>query len=176
MGKRSNFPRRVGDGYQTPFPPVTRLLPMLENIRTFAEPCAGEGLLVGHLTSLGLTCLYQDDIAYGRNALDLRDEDLVDVDSIITNPPWTRSILHALIAHFMRLRPTWLLFDADWMHTVQAFRFLRHCSHIVSVGRVRWIFDTTTDGKDNAAWYRFHIQHDDGPRFVGLRSKGDIHA
>ena len=42
----------------------------------------------------------------------------------------------------MRLAPTWLLFDADWAHTKQAAPYLRHCSHIVSVGRVHWMAGT----------------------------------
>lgn len=171
MGKRSNFERRPMDAYQTPYDGAVPLFPMLEHVRTFAEPCAGERLMVRHLESAGLTCVYQDDVQYGRDALTLRSRDLLDVDAIITNPPWTRELMHPLIAHFMRLAPTWLLFDADWAHTVQAAPFMRHCSHIVSVGRLKWIAKSKNTGKDNAAWYRFHIQHNDGPRFVGRRRK-----
>ena len=39
---------------------------------------------------------------------------------IITNPPWKRDQLHALIGHFTRCAPfRWLLFDANWAHTRQ---------------------------------------------------------
>jgi hypothetical protein len=38
----------------------------------------------------------------------------------ITNPPWDRKILHRLIERFSAVGPTWLLFDADWMHTKQS--------------------------------------------------------
>jgi hypothetical protein len=79
--------------------------------------------------------------------------------SIVTNPPWDREILHPMIEHFIKLeRPVWLLLDADWMHTQQATPFMWRCSHIVSIGRVRWMEGTKMDGYDNAAWYRFHHQ------------------
>ena len=32
-------------------------------------------------------------------------------DAIITNPPYTREVMHRLIAHFQRIAPTWLLLD-----------------------------------------------------------------
>ena len=43
MGKRSNFERREADFYPTPFEAVLPLIPYLRGIRTFAEPCAGDG-------------------------------------------------------------------------------------------------------------------------------------
>jgi len=72
----------------------------------------------------------------------------------ITNPPWDRKILHPMIEHFRMQAPTWLLFDADWQHTVQAAQFLKYCSRIVSVGRVSWM-ENGTQGKDNCCWYKF---------------------
>ena len=72
---------------------------------------------------------------------------------IITNPPWDRKILHPMIKHFYSLRPTWLLFDADWPHTKQSSEYMKKCSKIVSVGRIKWFGDMT--GKDNCAWYLF---------------------
>ena len=41
-------------------------------------------------------------------------------DMIITNPPWDTKILHPMIEHFRSQNTTWLLFDADWMHTKQS--------------------------------------------------------
>lgn len=80
-------------------------------------------------------------------------------DYIITNPPWSRNrdgtgILHDMIEHFRVNAPTWLLFDADWMHTGQAAPFLRYCQQIVSVGRVSWM-ENGVSGVDNCAWYLF---------------------
>jgi hypothetical protein len=76
-------------------------------------------------------------------------------DYIITNPPWDRKILHPMIEHFSSMRPTWLLFDADWMHTKQSTPYMDYCQKIVPVGRVKWIPDSKMTGKDNAAWYLF---------------------
>ncbi|MCB5205032.1 hypothetical protein LH464_21435 [Neorhizobium sp. T786] len=165
MGKRSDFERRKNDAYQTPAAAVTPLIGYLRGIKTFAEPCVGEGKLVRSLESFGLECVWSGDIETGQDAL--TDETLSSTrfDAIITNPPWTRQILHPMIQRFQSIAPTWLLFDADWVHTRQAAPFLDQCSHIVSVGRVKWIEDSAFSGKDNAAWHRFHAQHTGGPRF-----------
>jgi hypothetical protein len=171
------------DAYQTPYEAVLPLLPHIgveledhpaygelsrcSGIKTFAEPCSGDGQLVTHLEGFGLECVYEGDLARGQDALFLNGQDLAEVDYIITNPPWTRQLLHPLIERFMHLKPTWMLFDADWCHTKQAAFYLPSCSHIVSVGRVKWIPDSPSTGKDNAAWYRFTIEHETGPRFYG---------
>lgn len=166
MGKRSDFPRRPMDEYQTIDPrAVPPLLPFMRGVDTFAEPCAGEGRLLRMLERHGLSCAYSGDISDGQDAMELRS--LNGVDAIITNPPWTREILHPMIRHFQRLAPTWLLFDADWPHTKQCAPFIANCSHIVSVGRLIWMEGTKQTGKDNCAWYRFHAQHNEGPRFYG---------
>ncbi len=83
---------------------------------------------------------------------------------MITNPPWSRDLLHRLITHFMRAAPfAWLLFDADWAHTKQSRNLVRQCSHILPIGRLKWIADSESTGKDNAAWYRFEQTHTGGP-------------
>jgi hypothetical protein len=144
---------------------VAPLIPYLRGIRTFAEPCAGDGALVGHLESFGLRCVYSGDIRNGQDALALDDYGAADV--IVTNPPWSRDLMHRLIAHFQNIRPTWLLLDADWAHTKQAALFLPHASDIVAIGRVKWIEGSQHTGKDNCAWYRFDIRHRSGPVFHG---------
>lgn len=171
MGKRSDFTRRPMDAYQTIDPrAVSSLVPFLGDVRYYAEPCRGEGRLERQLNDSGLVCLWSSDIAdidLPLDALALTDYDLQTVDAIITNPPWTRTILHQMIVHFQRIAPTWLLFDADWAHTKQAAPFLPQCSHIVSVGRLKWIEGSKNTGKDNCAWYRFDSRHNEGPRFYG---------
>lgn len=168
MGKRSNFERLERDAYQTIDPrAVEKLIPHLRGVKTFAEPCAGEGYLVGQLQAAGLVCAYEGDITTGLDALAHPfDADAV-FDAIITNPPWRRDIMHEMILRFQAIAPTWLLFDADWAHTKQAGPFLDQCSHIVSVGRLKWIPGTKMTGKENTAWHRFHAQHVGGPRFIG---------
>ena len=161
MGKRSSFERIPRDFYPTPHAAVPPLIPHLRGVRTFAEPCCGDGALVRHLESFGLRCVYAGDIATGQDALAL--DTYGEADAIITNPPYTRELMHTLIAHFQRIPPTWLLLDTDWASTKQAAPFMPSCSDIVSVGRLRWIEGTTMSGKQNFAWYRFDARHSAGP-------------
>lgn len=172
MGKRSNFERVERDFYPTPREAVLPLLPHLEPGAIFAEPCAGDGALIEALESFGHYCGWAGDIeprsarVLGKNSMDMKDDSFV-ATCIITNPPWDRKILHPMIEHFVSMRPTWLLFDADWMHTKQSSEMIKRCSKIVSVGRVKWIPDSKMTGKDNCAWYLFEPGHTAGPHFFG---------
>lgn len=163
MGKRSNFERRERDCYDTPIEAVRPLIRWLpDGPTTYWEPCAGDGALVRALAELWPhgTCTLATDIeprASGTLKRDAFDCFPGGPQMIITNPPWSRDILHPMIEHFaLRLKkPTWLLFDADWMHTKQAAPYLDYCKTIVSVGRVKWIKDSPHTGKDNVCWYKF---------------------
>jgi len=156
MGKRSEFKRRKNDAYMTwDKRAVLPLVPHIPVGARYAEPCCGDGSLITNLSSHGLICNYSGDIATGQDAMALSDYNIQDCDYVITNPPWTRAILHPMIDHFRKLKPTWLLFDADWMHTKQAKPYMPYCWKIASVGRVRWIPDSKMDGKDNVCWYLF---------------------
>ena len=163
MGKRSDFDRIPRDFYPTPAAAVPPLIPHLRGVRTFAEPCCGDGTLVRHLESHGLRCAYAGDIAAGQDALTVTDFGPIDV--VITNPPYTRPLMHALIQHLQQIAPTWLLLDHDWAATKQAIPYLVSCSDIVSIGRLRWIAGTKHTGKDNYGWYRFDVTHKGGPIF-----------
>lgn len=165
MGKRSDFRRRPQDAYYTPKEAIPSLYPFICELTYFAEPCCGDFRLSRYLEDEGLVCLYEGDIQYGDDAFDWYGT--AGVQAIITNPPWTRSILHPMITHFQSIAPTWLLFDADWAHTKQSAPFMDQCSDIVSVGRLKWIEDSAYSGKDNATWYRFDAKHSGGPRFHG---------
>lgn len=167
MGKRSSFDRIPQDAYQTIDPKaVRRLYRHLHGVRTFSEPCAGEGRLIRDLEARGLKCVHSNDIKNNVDALTLRD--FGGADAIITNPPWSREILHPMIRHFQRFAPTFLLFDSDWAFTGQASRLLDQCSHIITVGRLVWIEGTNMAGKDNVAWFRFDAKHRGGPQFIGV--------
>ena len=159
MGKRSSFERRARDAYYTPIEAVYPLLPFLPSAARFVEPCAGDGRLIRHLERFGHSCAYACDIEPQGNGIEQRDvlffgDTLPDTDLIITNPPWERDVLHAMIESFRAQAPTWLLFDSDWMFTGQAVPYLKYCRTIVSVGRVSWM-ENGTSGMDNCAWYLF---------------------
>ena len=162
MSKRSNFERREANFYPTPRAAAVPLS-HLRSIRSFAEPCAGDGALVRHLESFGLRCVYAGDIRTGQDAL--ATDRYGGAVAIITNPPYTRHLMHRLIEHFQRILPTWLLLDADWAPTKQAAPYLTCCSDIVAIGRVKWIEGSKNTGKDNHAWYRFDNRHSGGPVF-----------
>lgn len=170
MGRRSDFERIPQDAYQTIDPKaVRRLYRHLDGVKTFSEPCAGEGRLIRMLEQRGLKCVHSNDIDGNVDALTLRE--FGGADAIVTNPPWSREILHPMIRHFQRFAPTWLLFDAEWMFTGQSARLIDQCSHIVAVGRLRWIEGTTMSGKDSCCWYRFDAKHRGGPKFIGVPEK-----
>jgi hypothetical protein len=163
MGKRSKFERREADFYATPRAAVLALVPYLRKVHAFAEPCVGDGALVRHLESFGLCCVWQGDIRSGQDALAL--DHYGAPDAIITNPPYTRDVMHRLIAHFQRIAQTWLLLELDWASTRQAAPFMPSCSDIVAIGRVKWIEGSQHTGKDNFGWFRFDAKHTAGPAF-----------
>jgi len=159
MGKRSNFERREKDNYPTPFEAVKPLLPFLRRTK-FIEPCCGDGDLIKHLESAGHECVAATDIRFN-SEFDATTFDFKGMIwtlqplCFITNPPWDRKILHPMITNLRRQMPVWLLLDADWMHTKQAYEHLLFCHAIVSVGRVKWIPDSKMTGKENCCWYLF---------------------
>lgn len=158
MGKRSHFERKERDFYRTPKEAVAPLLPHLPLFANVCEPCAGDGLLVSHLTEAGWGVTSAFDIepqAEGIETADATKLRVDDCDIFITNPPWNRLLLHPIIENLASQKPTWLLFDADWAHTKQSSRYKHLMTDIVSIGRVKWFPDTNMSGKDNCAWYRF---------------------
>ena len=187
VGKRSDFERRERDFYPTPVKAVEPLIPHLPDRFTYVEPCAGKGDLVKALSTFegvahggrfcamcheasDLHALGTDNAIKKRDAFDI-DDVPAEVDFFITNPPWSRKILHPLIIHLSAIRPTWLLFDADWAHTRQAAPYMMFLRRIVSVGRIKWIPGSPHTGKDNCAWHLFETNYPGGaepaPQFFG---------
>lgn len=166
MGKRSDFERNPRDYYPTPYEAVIPLLPHLTSGTNphkiqakFIEPCAGDGRLVRHLEKHGHKCVYACDIEPQADNIEQQDclffgFQLPTCDLIITNPPWERGVLHAMIESFRHQAPTWLLFDSDWMFTKQAASYKKYCQKIITVGRVSWM-ENGTSGMDNCCWYLF---------------------
>lgn len=186
MGKRSNFERMPRDLYITPAKGLAPLLPFLAPRTRFIEPCAGNYQLAAMLEAEGHECVHardlvpQDDRVEAGNALAPYWLEGLSADMIITNTPWKRQILHPMILRFSSIRPTWLLFDADWIHTTQevvakkynvstATELRKRCRMVVSVGRLKWIEGSPHSGMDNVSWYLFDAlpQTTQGPVFIG---------
>lgn len=174
MGKRSDFERVERDFYPTPIEAVRPLVPHLPSeLFHFTEPCAGDGRLADHIAALTKGhCERASDIEPRGHKINKADA-LTEPDEMaamfITNPPWDRKVLHPLIVRLSDIAPTWLLFDADWMHTRQATPFMPRLRKVVSVGRVRWIEGSKMTGKDNCCWYLFQAPtpEDDPTQFHG---------
>lgn len=172
MGKRSAFERRERDFYPTPPEAVAPLLRHLDPATVFVEPCAGDGALINALQLAGHRCTYGVDIEPRWPMARVGDAtqmtyNMGGATCFITNPPWAREVLHPLIVNLSDQAPTWLLFDADWVHTRQAGPYLPRLRRIVSVGRVRWIPGSKMTGKDNCAWHLFSSPSIEAPAFFG---------
>jgi hypothetical protein len=163
------FRRKERDSYDTPAEAVR---PLIRHLRSdghrkvrFYEPCAGAGKLTEALIKTGCCLVVGESDIEPRslhvkplNAFHVGEADIEGATHFITNPPWDRKILHPLVEKLSMMRPTWLLLDADWMHTKQAIPYLEHCIKIVSVGRVSWMANNVS-GFDNCCWYLFDWKH-----------------
>jgi hypothetical protein len=173
IGKRSDFERKPRDFYPTPAAAVAPLIPHLPQAWfAYHEPCAGDYALVKHIAALAphALCLEAGDVEPQHAAVikrDAMDARMCHGEMFITNPPWDRKVLHPLIAHLSSIAPTWLLIDADWMHTIQAGPYLKHCVRIVSIGRVKWIEGSKMTGKENCCWYLFDAAWTGQTEFIG---------
>lgn len=162
MSKRSDFPKKDKDFYPTTDKKV--LVPEFVRLikgKTYAEPCYGYGDLE-QLLMPSADLKFKSDIRVTvpatqvKDAMEVTRKDLADCDLIITNPPFTRSVLLPMIDHFISLKPTWLLLPADYMHNAYFRPYMDKCTYVVSIGRVCWF--TSDIGKrvastDNFAWY-----------------------
>jgi len=160
------------DCYRTPLEAVVPLIRHLPIDLGYIEPFAGDGALIDHIGYLHETAMCHDasDIEPRAGYIRRASFEQVRVQSgclVISNPPWARGILHAAIEHFGQQAPTWLLFDADWVHTKQAIPMLPMLRKIVSIGRVRWFPESGMTGKDNCSWHLFDAAAGSACEFVG---------
>ena len=160
MGKRSDFNKIERDYYPTPIEAVFSLIEHLPSEFTWAEPCAGDGRLIDHIEYLvpGSECLIKSDIEPQVPEIakvSVFNQNFDHVDMIITNPPWTRDVLHPMIEFLSDQKPTWLLFDHEWIQTEQSIPYMNRLKAVVPVGRVKWIEGTKKQGKDSCSWYLF---------------------
>ena len=173
MAKRSNFKRNARDFYPTPAPAVTPLIPHLETHLRYSEPCAGDGSLIKYLTPHGINFVQKSDLE--PQAEDILTADFAEIqniqaDCVLTNPPWAFGTLSELLdLAIQRWKvDAWLLLNSDFIFNKQSVPYLRHCSKIVTIGRVKWIPDSKYASKDNAVWMLFHpTQQPCRPAFFG---------
>lgn len=177
MGKRSEFVRKPRDFYPTPFKCIEPLRKILRPEFTFCEPCAGNGALIHHLEeAFDATCFFsidlepQEDWILQGDANNLNAESLEYCDWIITNPPFTWSVLRPLMDKWISLKPTLLLLPADFMHNQRFQPYLTYCTAIISIGRVKWIEDSKMSGMENYAWYMFDKNNTQNTIFIGRSS------
>jgi len=164
MGKREAVkkPKSPRDFYATIDPDaVAPLLPFIKG-KTYAEPCAGKGDLVD-LIGDNAECVWASDIHNNTDSLDSYDASdmwldvFYEADLIITNPPFSKSLLLPIIDHLVQSgKPVWLLLPADIIHNLYMAPYMQNCNRIVSVGRLCWFLDETTGkkvkGVDNYVW------------------------
>lgn len=160
MSKRSNFDKIPKDFYPTVDPrAVEPLVPFIRG-KTYAEPCYGNGDLEDLLMDVA-TCKWRSDIretvdsSVVKSGLEVTATDLKDCDLIITNPPFTKTVLLPLLDHFISLKPTWLLLPSDYMHNTYFGPHMRKCSKVVSIGRIKWFKDSKASSTDNFCWYHW---------------------
>lgn len=172
MGKHSSFKRRKNDAYFTPYAGVTPLISHLPTQQfTYIEPCAGNGQLIGHLAASTGVCIKAYDIDPKEDFIE--QADVLEMtfntvpDFFITNPPWTRQLLHPMIEKLSDIAPTWLLFDSDWIHTKQSIPYIPRLRKIVSIGRLKWFPESKMSGKDNCQWHLFDKPSNTPTQFFG---------
>ena len=165
MGKREEVkkPKVDKDFYATIDPDaVTPLIPYVRG-KTFGETFYGDGDLEDLLMDTA-TCKWRSDIretvlsSKVMPATDVTAYDLRDCDLIISNPPFTRSVLLPCIDHLITLKPTWLLLPSDMLHNKYMTPYMKKCELVLSVGRLCWFLDDNgkkIKGVDNYMWAKF---------------------
>lgn len=162
MGCRSDFPRIAKDLYSTPAMALPPLLFHLPRPVCYLEPTAGNGALVRGLAEHGHTCQLAIDINPAdasivcRDALTLTADDVVGVDMIIGNLPWTWSSFEPLLEHLLTLgRPIWILRATQWLFNLRSRALVARCGMVQPTRRLRWFPDTKNTAKDDSAWHFF---------------------
>lgn len=179
MGKTSNYERRPRDFYKTPEKAVLPLLDHLPKGFSFCEPCAGDGQLANFLEKhfdamcfLALDIEPQVEWVLHGDSVNLNAESVEVCDYIITNPPFKWVWLKPLMDRWIDLKPTILLLPADFAHNLRFTPYLDVCTKIVSVGRVKWIEDSTASGVENYSWYFFDKNNNKPTEFYGRTKDG----
>lgn len=160
---QTNYTRSARDFYKTPIKPIEPLTSHLPQNLIFCEPCAGAYDLANNLLYLrpDIKCnaafdiFPQDDRIITKSAVDISESDLSGIDMFITNPPFKWDMFEPILNNLLSYRPTWFLIPADFMHNKRMVPYMKKCSKLVSVGRIKWFDDSKASSTDNFCWYKF---------------------
>lgn len=180
IAKRSDFKRVERDYYRTFDPKAGEALrSFVGDIETALEPFAGAGDLTKQFPNINWiqtdiepqACFVTEADAFSWTREEIEHNEF---DAIITNPPWSRPILHKAIEHFAPIIQTWMLLDANWIFTAQATPLInKYLTDVITIGRMKWIENSTMSGKDDACWMRFSIDKKGPTRFYPRLIKND---
>lgn len=168
MSKRSDFEKNPRDYYRTfDRRAGNALIEFLhrDNVTMYAEPFAGAGDLYEQLNEHKITCTWlsdlepQNDLGYAHlmKQCDYKQARVLSggAHAIITNPPFTKSVFHEAIEHFTPQVDCWWLMSSDWCFNKGSAKIIdKYVTDIVTIGRMRWIIDSTMSGKDNCVWLK----------------------
>lgn len=133
------------------------------------------GALIRGLTEHGHICELAIDLDPGdpqivrRDALSLTSADIVGIDMIIGNLPWSWSSFEPLLKHLLTLGLLiWVLRDTPWLFNLRSSALVDRCALVQPTRRLRWIPNTENTAKDDSAWHFFPPGHYGGPR-INLR-------
>lgn len=161
------LPQRPRGFWPTPFEAVKPLIPFLPAQAVYAEPCAGDGALIRHLSNLWLggSCGHACDLVPNGVGVVVGDAREVTYrpEFFITNPPWPvvggrGEPALSILQHLCGIARTWALLPWDFAANDYFSRISAACVQIVPIGRVSWL-NNGKGGKDNAAWYLFDRQN-----------------
>jgi hypothetical protein len=169
----SNYARKERDEYNTPFWVTHALVPHIPRGRKIWEPACGQGNIVRVLLNAGYS-VHAGDLVDGENFFDT--DFPLDVDGIVTNPPYTVASLfikHAISLMHSRVGFVCLLLPSDFSYAKGRRELFADSPIFIKkielTKRIVWF--ERSDGKraapsENHAWYIWDWRHDGGARLA----------
>lgn len=181
--------------WPTPYAGVPALMQHLPKVFTYCEPCVGRGDLIKHMSHFRkgaiLTQAYDthpliDDVRLLDTRYLTADDTTSPIhgeaDFIITNPPWIKEMMEPMLLRWPQLKPTWVLVNATFLHTLWGARIMPYCHKIVSIGRIQWIPGSKGTGLVDACWLLLDKPRGKQPDFYPyihvrhLKTDAEVHA
>lgn len=161
--RNSGYARVERDAYETPEWVTLALRPHLSDIKSVREPAAGSGKMVRALELMGLD-VSATDIAAGN---DFFNTVFVNVDAIITNPPY--ECAQEFIEHALEMKNRWvmMLLRTDFDHAKSRQHLFGGCPQfakkLVLTKRIQWFEHSTSAPSFNHAWFIWDWKHSGPP-------------